>query len=98
MNDTAKAHYLSDKHIDFPIDLPKLKPGMVVSMYMDSGPTGFCGQSMNITCPWQEIHIFNNVDEFNEFGQNHRNGSKNLFAYTVVGDYGTGNMRVVDHT
>ena len=35
--------------------------------YQDDGPIGICGQICAVTNPWDQLHIFTNEDEANEF-------------------------------
>ena len=90
---------LTHGHHEASITLPTLRPGMVVAMFMDDGPSGICGQSMSITCPHQAIHIFKDEDQFRDWHEAHgpRRGLNGKWAYAVVGSHGTGNMSIVLH-
>lgn len=37
--------------------------------YQDEGPSGICGQSCSITCPWDQLHIFLTEKKAEEFQQ-----------------------------
>lgn len=88
------------QHYGEPIELPVLTDGMVVAMVMDDGPTGICGQSMSITCPWQYLHFFPDESAFREYVKHKklgRGGKGNKWAYCVVGENGTGTMNIIIH-
>ena len=99
MQSTSLYRWYEDQE---PLQLPPLKRGMVVVMVMDDGPGGTCGQCMSITCPWQYLHIFPSKAEYYAFVESKpsslgRNGQKQKVAYCIIGEYGTGHMRVVVH-
>lgn len=99
-NETTQTLSSLDRWHTEPFQTPALKPGMVVAMAMDAGPGGPCGQSMSTTCPWQHIHIFPDEATFRSWTAEHsigRKGSRYLEAFAVLGDYGTGHMRITNH-
>jgi hypothetical protein len=51
----------------------------VMLVYSDEGPKGICGQSMNITCPWTDVYVFDSEDE--------------LYAWTRGKTFGTGRRK-----
>lgn len=40
---------------------------MIYVIYEDEGPLGYCHQSMDITCNWHDLHIFDNYKEFKQW-------------------------------
>ena len=71
------------------IDL-KIKPGNVLAIYTDDGPTGLCGQSMSTTSPHTYIFLFNSEDEFRENVKDlGRKGQRGKLRFVVVGNYGS---------
>ena len=64
----------------------KLPKGTVIAVYRDDGPSGICGQSMEITCPHTAIHIFKSEEEFWTFVRDNpgRGGKNSQLHYVVV--------------
>ncbi len=44
----------------------ELKPVSAFALYVDQGPKGACGQGGDITCPWAQLHLFDNIDQMME--------------------------------
>lgn len=65
-------------------------PGMAWALYSDDGPSGPCGQSMSITCPWSILYVFKDEDELREAIKNESIGRKGRawkVKQGVIGDW-----------
>jgi len=40
---------------------------MIYAAYEDEGPTGPCGQSLEITSPWHRLYTFNTFESLQKF-------------------------------
>lgn len=69
----------------------KLVPGNVISFVTDDGPSGLCGQSMDITCPHMAIHVFENYDEYSKWRYSgepvHRRSQNIQERIAIVGEW-----------
>jgi len=76
-----------------------LRPGSVLVIYTDDGPSGACGQSMNVTCPHTVLHLFPTEEDFCQAREHLRGrGGKNAKMRIVkIGDWATGQFSVVKH-
>ena len=78
------------------------KPGMAWALYSDEGPTGPCGQSMQITCPHSLLIVWDSEEAMREALREQaigRKGKKQRLQWGVVGDYTAGGVfTVVDKT
>ena len=70
-----------------------LKKGMGWAIYTDFGPTGICGQSCDITCPWSGVTFFEDEDTMQKWlkERGHRKGSRANLQFGVIGEFWTGN-------
>lgn len=82
---TATTSFLDDLH--FPGASITLRPGNVLSIIHDDGPSGPCGQCMSITCPHTMIHWYPSEDAYRANRPTHRNGVRTRERVVVVGDW-----------
>lgn len=80
----------------------EIKPGMGFLIITDKGPTGICGQSMDITCPHCRILIWPDEqsmrDAVADKGTKYRSGSQHNFFMGVFGEWSTGSVQVTQFT
>ncbi len=81
-----------------------LKPGSVLVIYTDKGPTGkgptgMCGQSMNVTCPHTIIHWFPNKESFRLVKDmlEYRQGKNFHVKIVVIGEWSNGMFNLIKH-
>lgn len=80
-----------------PIPPLELNPGTAFALYMDRGPKGPCGQCMNTTCDWAQLHLFDTFEELKK-ARIGRNGVKAHVIMGVVGEWSSpGHVTIVDH-
>lgn len=66
----------------------QLNIGNVLVVYTDDGPSGICGQSMNITAPHTYILIYENEDKFRADKDNiGRRGKNSKIRFVVIGEW-----------
>lgn len=82
---------------------PQLKNGMAWMLYTDTGPTGICGQSVSITCPYTRLHLWPSEDamrsdlEGKDQSSLGRKGRQARIEWGVIGEFSTGNAAIVIH-
>lgn len=78
-----------------------IKDGNVLAIYYDDGPSGLCGQSMSITCPYMSIHLFDTEEEFKTYTKKYslnRTGKHAQIRHVVVGEYSCpGKISIIKH-
>ena len=80
------------------LDLP---PGSVLVVYTDDGPSGICGQSMNVTCPHTVLHWFPTEEDYqtaNHFNRLGRRGKNARIRAVKIGDWSSGQFSLVKHS
>jgi len=73
-----------------PMSIP-LEAGNVLVFQYDDGPSGICGQSMDVTCPYMVIRWFPNEDAFQAQKQelSQRRGKNHRCHVVAIGEGGT---------
>lgn len=80
-----------------PLPPLELKPGTAFALYVDQGPSGPCGQSMDTTCPWAQLHLFDTYEELKE-AKIGRKGVKAHVIFGIVGEWSSpGHLTIVDN-
>lgn len=74
-----------------------IKPGTAWALYTDFGPSGPCGQSCDITCPWATLYFSDAGEEFIEWLRRNppRRGVRSNLITGIVGQFSSGNGSVV---
>lgn len=95
------------QHIFFEIDEPdfpgcflELSKGNVLVFYMDDGPGGISGQTIEVTCPHTVIHWFPDEESFWERVREKalsRSGRNARSRYVVIGKGGDAKTSLVVH-